>query len=65
MVTIPRARMSVTFIGVMSIITVFPRLIDRIYYVEEDDVNGNMCLVQLNSWLERNFEEFYFSIFFW
>ena len=65
MVTIPRARMSVTFIGVMSIITVFPRLIDRIYHVEEDDVNGNMCLVQLNSWLERNFEEFYFSIFFW
>ena len=64
MMTISRTRMTVVFIGVMSILTAFPRLIDRIYHVEEDVVNGNMCIVKLNSWIENKYKEYY-SIFFW
>ena len=56
------AWISVIFIGVMSILYILPKFIDRIYYVEEYDEDSNVCLVQSASWLK---EKLYFTNSFW
>ena len=63
--TIPRARMTVVIIGVMSLLHMMPRLMDRIYRVEGDDEEGNVCFVQLAPWVDYLSQEVYFSGFFW
>ena len=65
LVTIPRTRLTVAMIGVMSLLYVWPRLMDRIYRVEGDDEDGNVCFVQMAPWVEYLSKEVYFSSFFW
>ena len=63
--TIPRARLTVAIIGVMSLLYVWPRLMDRIYHVEGDDESGKVCFVQMALWVDYLSQEVYFSSFFW
>ena len=63
--TIPRARLTVAMIGVMSLLYVWPRLMDRIYRVEGDDESGKVCFVQMAPWVDYLSQEVYFSSFFW
>ena len=63
--TIPRARMTVAIIGAMSVLYMWPRFIDRIYQVEGDDEDGNVCFVQMAPWVDYLSQEIYFSSFFW
>ena len=49
------AWISVIFIGVMSILYILPKFIDRIYYVEEYDEDSNVCLVQSASWFTMGY----------
>ena len=63
--TIPRTRLTVAIIGVMSLLYMWPRLMDRIYRVEGDDEDGNVCFVQMAPWVDYLSQEVYFSSFFW
>ena len=63
--TIPRARMTVATVGVMSLLYMMPRLLDRIYHVEGNDQDPNVCIVQPAPWVNYLSQEIYTSSFFW